>query len=178
MLYFNSTYILRIDYEGNRKMFFYNWNSLYLPFKYGWVFDSFKSSANSTPSSTGHLLRALLHEYLGWGKTLFPQGTLPKKKKNKKAKREIEGCFFNMAPCKTARLCKVNTGRCYSWFTVTEHWYFHPVWWIILGSHSWGCTGFGCSMQTCCSRESALTNEQNSKKKTRSDSSLILNGVT
>lgn len=69
-------------------MFSYSWNSLYLPFKYGWVFDSFKSSANGTPSSTGHLLRALLHEYLGWGKTLFPQSTLPKKKNDKKKLKE------------------------------------------------------------------------------------------
>lgn len=52
------------------------------------------------------------------------------------------------------------------------------LWWITLGSHSWGCAGLGCTMQTCSRKESALTNEENSKKKTRSGSSLIVNGVT
>lgn len=43
-----------------------------------------------------------------------------KNKQKKTTAREMEG-ILNMAASETVRLCKVNTGRCYSWVIVTEH---------------------------------------------------------
>lgn len=135
--HYNSIpHILQRDYEENRKTFFYSWTSLHLFYNYTWVFNSFKTSINSIfkywPSTKSTTIYVS-----GLGKTPNSSGNDYKnnnnKNKNKQKKttaREMEG-ILNMAASETVRLCKVNTGRCYSWVIVTEHWYFHPVWQII-----------------------------------------------
>lgn len=164
---------LRIDYKGHIKIVFYSWNFLSLPFNYGWVFDLLKQPTNNLLSHTCHPSREMLHAYLSWGKAQIPQGPPPTEESLKENLRaavltrllaELPGCVSGCR--KMLQLAYCDRALIFS------------LWWITLGSHSWGCAGLGCTLQTCSRKESALTNEENSKKKTRSGSSLIVNGVT
>lgn len=151
-------------------MFF--WNSLILLFNYGWIFNSCKSSTKHALSSTGHPLCASLRAYVVWGKN--PNSSRYQKKK---ATGEIESCCFNM-PLAELPACVSECRKMLQLVYCDRALIFlprtvdHPE--ITLPRMYWVRTHYADLQH----QESALTNEQNSKKKTRSDSSLILNGVT